>query len=259
MKTKMVQTKDLRRFMQSVDDLLNRPQGTEGMGLLWGPPGTGKSTSLAFVHNMYDAVYVRALGCWTVTSMLGTLCEELEGKRRLRRADMVEFIVNELTKDKKPPRPIFIDEADYCFRQFDMVDSLRDIYDMSGCPVILVGMENIARDIREHERISRRITQWIEFSGLDMEDTAQVARELCDVKVSADLVEYLHNQTNGNIGRIVIGLTKIEKYAEANGMNSVNADQWGERSLYFDQPSFVRKRGIQPAAAGGAKHGGKKG
>lgn len=242
MKHKMVQTKDLRRFMQSIDELLNRPQGTEGMGLLWGPPGTGKSTSIAFVANMYEGIYVRALGCWTVTSMLGTLCEELGGKRKLRRADMVDFVVGELTKNNAKPRPIFVDEADYCFRQFDMIDSLRDIYDLSGCPVILIGMENIARDIREHDRIARRITQWIEFSGLDMDDARQVAKELCEVEIKPDLVQYIHQQTNGNIGRIVIGLTKIEKYAEANGMKSVSADQWAEKPLYFDQPSFGRKK-----------------
>ncbi|WP_027358988.1 AAA family ATPase [Desulforegula conservatrix] len=242
MKHKMVQTKDLRRFMQSIDELLNRPQGTEGMGLLWGPPGTGKTTSIAFVANMYDGVYVRALGCWTVTSMLGTLCEELKGKRKLRRSDMVNYIVHELTKDNTKPRPIFVDEADYCFRQFDMIDSLRDIYDMSGCPVILIGMENIARDIREHDRIARRITQWVEYSGLDLNDTTKVATELSDIEIAPALVQYIHKQTNGNIGRVVIALSKIEKYAEANGMNSVNADQWGDKPLYFDQPSFGKRK-----------------
>lgn len=191
---------------------------------------------------MYDAVYVRALGCWTVTSMLGTLCEELKGKRKLRRSDMVNYIVHELTKDNAKPRPIFVDEADYCFRQFDMIDSLRDIYDMSGCPVVLIGMENIARDIREHDRIARRITQWVEFSGLDMDDTMKVATELSEIEIAPDLIQYIHKQTNGNIGRVVIALSKIEKYAEANGMKSVNADQWAEKPLYFDQPSFGKRK-----------------
>jgi DNA transposition AAA+ family ATPase len=241
MRIRTVKTKDLRKFIDAIEALLDRPSGTEGMGLLWGPPGTGKSTALALVSNLYDGVYVRALGCWTVTSMLGDLCSGLEGKRKLRRADMVEFIVNQLTKDNLRPRPIFVDEADYCFRQFDMIDSLRDIYDLSGCPVILVGMENIARDIREHDRIARRITQWIEFSGLDMEDAIQVTDELCEVKLEQDLIDYLYVQTNGNIGRMVIGLTKIENFAQVNGMSRINAEQWGGRSLYFDQPTF-RKR-----------------
>lgn len=242
MKHEMVKTKDVRRFMQSVEDLLNRPMGTEGMGLLWGPPGTGKTTALAYVANVYDAVYVRAVGCWTVTSMLGDLCRELGGKRMLRRSDMVEFIVEELTKDGRQTRPIFIDEADYCFRQFEMIDSLRDIYDLSGCPVILIGMEDIARRIRTHERIARRITQWIEFKGLDLDDTEHVASEVCEVTLAQDLVRHLHKETGGNIGRIIIGLTKIEKFALANGLKIATCGDWGDRPLYFDQPTFGRKK-----------------
>ncbi|OHD21247.1 MAG: AAA family ATPase [Spirochaetes bacterium GWB1_59_5] len=241
MRIKTVKTKDLRKFIDAIEALLDRPQGMEGMGLVWGPPGTGKSTALALVANLYNGVYARALGCWSVTSMLGELCVDLAGKRTTRKADMVTYIVGQLTQDNLRPRPIFIDEADYCFRQFDMVDSLRDIYDLSGCPVILVGMENIARDIREHDRIARRITQWVEFSGLDIEDAIQVTEELCEVEVEQDLIDYLYGQTNGNIGRMVIGLTKIENFAQVNGMERINAEQWGGRSLYFDQPTF-RKR-----------------
>ncbi len=242
MRHEMVKTKDVRRFMQAVEDLLNRPMGTEGMGLLWGPPGTGKTTALAYVANVYDAVYVRAVGCWTVTSMLGDLCKELGGKRMLRRSDMVEFIVEELTRDGRQPRPIFIDEADYCFRQFEMIDSLRDIYDLSGCPVILIGMEDIARRIRTHERIARRITQWIEFKGLDLDDTTQVADEVCEVRLADDLLRHLHKETGGNIGRIIIGLTKIEKFALVNGFDVISCSGWGDRALYFDQPTFGRKK-----------------
>jgi DNA transposition AAA+ family ATPase len=241
MKHRMAKTKNMRRFLQATDDLLNRPQGTEGMGLLWGKPGEGKTTSVAYVCNVYDGIFVRAKGCWTVTSMLGDLCQELGGKRMLRRSDMVDYIVHELTRDGRAPRPIFVDEADYCFRQFEMVDSLRDIYDISGCPVILIGMEDIARRIRTNERIARRITQWIEFKGLDQDDTTLVARDCCEVELHADLVTHLHRETGANIGRIIIGLTKIEKVAQLNGLEHMNLAQWGDRPLYFDQPSFGRK------------------
>jgi DNA transposition AAA+ family ATPase len=247
MKTEMVKTKDVRKFEQAVDDLLNRSTGTEGMGLLWGAPGTGKTTSIAYVANVHDGVYIRALGCSTVTTILGDICRELGGKRLQRRADMVEYICHELTRDSRMARPIFVDEADYCFRNFDIVDALRDIYDMSKCPVILIGMEDIARRIRTNERISRRITQWIEFQGLDLDDTTMVAHQLCEVKLTSDLVEYLHRETTGNIGRIIIALNKIEFFARSNGFDIINSREWGERPLYFDQPVFKGKK--RPMAA----------
>lgn len=243
MKFVTVKTKDVRAFAQSIDDQMGRANGTEGMEVLWGHAGTGKTTVLAHMVNVYDGIYIRVLGCSTVTSILGDLCKELGGKRKLRRTDMVDFIVEELQRDNRPPRPIFVDEADYCFRQFEMIDSLRDIYDLSNCPVILVGMENIARDIRTHEQVSRRITKWVEFRGLDIEDTTKVAEEICEVPLSPCLIEYVHAQTFGNIGRIVIALEKIEKFAMGNDFKGpVTATAWGERPLYFDQPTFGKHK-----------------
>ncbi len=241
MKHVLALTKNVRKFMQATDDLLNRPMGTEGMGLLWGEPGEGKSTAVARVCDKYDGVYVRALGCWTVTSMLGSICRELGAERKLRRADMVDDIVHELRKDNGPLRPIFIDEADYCFRQMEMVDSLRDIYDQSGCPVIMIGMEEIARKIKTNARIARRITQWCEFKGLDLEDVKTVAEECCEVMISEDLCQYLHKECNANIGRIIIGLTKIEKLAKASRLTVMDCASWGNKPLYFDQPTFSKR------------------
>jgi len=254
MRHKTVKIKDVRNFRQAIDDLLDRPAGTEGMGVLWGPPGTGKSTSLAYFTNQYDGIFIRALTCSTVTSILGDICTALgwvsdnpNKKRMLRKADMVDYIVRKLTcgdaGDPVPAaRPIFVDEADYCFRNFELMDILRDIYDLSGCPVIFVGMEDIARKIKEQGRFARRITQWIEYKGLDQEDTFLVAQECCEVEQTADLLEYVHRETAGNIGRLIIGLTRVERYAKANGINLVTREIWGDRPLFFDQPVFGRKK-----------------
>jgi len=206
------------------------------MGLLWGEPGQGKSTALAYVVNAMDGIYVRAVGAWTVTSMLGQICHEIGGRRLLRRADMIDHIVEQLAKK---PRPLFVDEADYLFRQFEMVDSLRDIYDMSGCPVVLCGMEDIARRIQAHGRFARRITQWVEFQAIDQLDARTVANDLCEVGVADCLLRHLHAESRGNIGRMVIGLSKIERMAKASGLSTVTRDAWGDdRTLFYDQPVF---------------------
>jgi hypothetical protein len=237
----MAQTQNVWKFMNAVEELLNRPMGTEGMGLLWGEPGEGKSTAVARVCDKYDGIYVRAVGCWTVTSMLGDICRELGGERKLRRSDMVDYIIHELRKDNRPLRPIFIDEADYCFRQFEMVDSLRDIYDLSGCPVVMIGMEDIAKKIKANARIARRITQWVEFKGLDLNDVNVVADECCDVDIAEDLCRYIHKECSANIGRIIIGLSRIEKLAKAAGKAVMTCEDWQGKPLYYDQPTFGRR------------------
>lgn len=239
MKNPFVNTQNYLRMLAAVKDLIDRPHGTEGMGLLYGDPGLGKTTAICKIVNLFDGVYLRAMGCWTVTSMLGAICRELGGERKLRRADMVEYIVQQLAEN---PRPIFIDEADYVVNNQAMIDTLRDIYDFSGCPVILVGMENIARKVQNHGRLARRITQWIEFTGITLDDARNVAHQCCEVIVSADLLNHLHSKAQGNIGRIIIGLTKIENVAKASNVKTINLDLYGEQTqLFFDQPKFSRR------------------
>ncbi|PLX92150.1 MAG: AAA family ATPase [Desulfuromonas sp.] len=239
MKHQMAMTKNMRRFLNVVDELMNRPPGTEGMGLLWGKPGQGKSTSVAYACNAMDGVFVRAIGSWTVTSMLGEISVELGGKRQLRRADMIHYIVEQLAAN---PRPVFIDEADYLFQQVQMIDSLRDIYDLSRAPVILIGMEDIARTLQNNGRFARRITQWVEFEGIDLADARIVADTCCEVGIDDDLLRYIHDESSGNIGRQIVALTKVERMAKASGLASVGRDDWGDRTLFYDQPVFSSRK-----------------
>lgn len=231
MRNKTVLTSNIRRFMEALHELRARSVGEEGMGLLWGNPGEGKSTTISYVINSQGGVFLRARVTWSVTSMLQTLMRELEMEGGRYRAPMMNDAIEALSRH---PRPIFIDEADYLFRQTDMLDALRDIYDVANVPVILIGMEDIARRIRSHDkfnRFKRRITQWIEFAGLSLEDTLEVSREICEVDVADDLVERIHAETKGNIGNIVIGLGRIERFARSNSLDEVTLSAFGNRPL----------------------------
>jgi len=240
MRYEMAMTKNVRRFLGAVRELTQRGPGLEGMGLLGGEPGEGKTTTLAFVCNQVNGVYVRANACWTVTAMLGEICHELGLPRQRLKHPMMNAAIEALMNE---PRPIFVDEADYLLRSPDMLDTLRDIYDMvPGACVILVGMEKLAPTVRANGRFARRITQWIEFSGIDLTDASTVAKTVCEVEVGPDLVEHLHRETRGNIGRMVVGLSRIEAMGRASGAQVMDLAAWGERELFYDQPLRGRRK-----------------
>lgn len=241
MKHEMAMTKNVRRFLGAVRELTRRGPGLEGMGLLGGEPGEGKTTTLAYVCNQMNGVYVRANACWSVTAMLGEISHEL-GLPRLRyKHPMINAIIGALLVET---RPIFVDEADYLLRSPDMLDTLRDIYDMvPGACVILVGMEDLASSVRANGRFARRITQWIDFSGLDVADAAILAKTVCEVAIADDLVNHLHKETRGNIGRMVVGLSRIEAMAKVSGAKEIDLAAWGEdRELFYDQKLRNKRR-----------------
>lgn len=239
MKHELASTKNVRRFQAAIRELRGRPLGVEGMGLLWGRPGEGKTTIIAHSANETDGIYLRANAGWTVTSMLQALVRELGGAPGNRRSPMMDFCFEKL---RGGCRPIYVDEADYLFRQTEMLDALRDVYDETGSPVILIGMEDIARTIQHNGRFARRITAWIEFKGIDIEDARTVADTICEVGLEDDLLDHLHQEAAANIGRMVVGLSRIERFAKTSGLATVNRAAWGERELFYDQPHFNKAR-----------------
>jgi DNA transposition AAA+ family ATPase len=242
MKHTMTLTKNVMKFIASIDSLRNAPPGTDRCGIMWGDPGEGKSTTLAYVANLYDAIYLRANSCWTVTSMLGDFCKELGGEPMHRRASMLEYIREKL---EEKPRPILIDEADYLFSQKAMLNAVRDIYDLTKCPTFMIGMEDIARKMEKNKIFARRITQWVKFSGIDLDDTRSVARECAEVEIDDNLLRHLHKVAIGNIGRIIIGLCRIEIMAKICQLDNVTLQAWDNRPLFYDQPVFSRKDKVE--------------
>jgi len=238
MKFEMAMTTNVRRFLAAVRELNDRPIGVEGMGLLWGHPGEGKSTTIAYATNTLNGIFLRVNACWTVTSLLGALMVELGQPSGRFRAPMVDASVRCLMEQ---PRPIFIDEADYLLRQTDMLDVMRDIYDITGSPVILIGMEEMARKVQTNGRFARRITQWVEFRGISLKDARTLADTVCEVAVEDDLLTRLHEASKANIGRMTTGLSRIERLAKFNKIESMSLDVWGDRPFFFDQPNFRRR------------------
>lgn len=240
MKHEMAMTRNVRRFLAAVRELSDRPPGVEGMGLLWGKPGEGKSTVIAYATNLLDGVFLRAGANWTVTTMLQALCVELGLAPSRYRAPMVDAAVARLAER---PRPIFVDEADYLLRNAVMLDTLRDVYDVSGSPVVLIGMEQAARKIQasDYGRFARRITQWIEFRGIDMGDARTLADTVCDVSVADDLLSHVHRAAAGNIGRMVTAMARIEAFGRNSGARVVNDEAWADRPMFYDQPRFARR------------------
>ena len=239
MKHEMAMTTNVRRFLAAVRELNDRSFTVEGMGLLWGQPGEGKSTTVAYATNTLDGIFLRANVCWTLTSMLGALMIELGQPRGRFRTPMHDAAVKCLMEH---PRPIFIDEADYLLRQTNMLDEMRDIYDNTGSPVILIGMEEMARKVQAEGRFGRRITQWVEFRGISLKDARTLADTICEVAVEDDLLNRLHEASRANIGRMTTGLSRIERLAKFNKLESMSLDVWGDRPLFFDQPTFGKKR-----------------
>lgn len=96
-----------------------------------------------------------------------------------------------------------------------MIEAARDIRDLSGLPVWLIGSQKLEKQIAQRKIVAGRISQWVKFSPCDLEDTQLIAKELCLVEVQADLLEQLHKATKGSICLIAVGHDQFAAVGES--------------------------------------------
>lgn len=230
MRTKIVPVTNVTRLAEAGDALLNRAPGMPGMGLCFGPSGYGKTTAIAWLATRQHGVFVRARATSTPTSLLETICRELNIAASNRLSRTVDALVDKLAETG---RPLFVDEADYVVAQQRLADTLRDLHDLSSVPVILIGMAGIDRKISTSPQLSGRIAQWVEFQPASVEDAKLLTRELCEIGVADDLVAELHGRANGSMRNIVVGLGKIEQYARSRSTGKVALADWPRGADFF--------------------------
>ncbi|EAU53561.1 AAA family ATPase [Mariprofundus ferrooxydans] len=233
MRSKILKVKNVARLTIAGEALTSRSIGMPGMGLIYGPTGAGKTTAITWYINQCNGVYVRAWAVWSPSAMLEAISSELNLPKMRSLASMAAAIVAKL---EETGRPLFIDEADYVIEQQRMVETLRDLHDMSAVPVILIGMEGIHRKIQARKQVSGRLAEWVEFTPCDLDDARLLADGLCEVIVDDDLLAALHKSTHGLARNMTVGLSRIEARGKKNGKARMSLADWPKGEPFFVGP-----------------------
>lgn len=233
MRNKLAVVKNIIHLQSAYQALASRDHGIPGIGLVYGYTGFGKTTAIAWLCNQVNGVYVRALGTWAPGTMLGTIMQELGAEPSYgNNAGMVQHIAQQLAQHN---RPLFIDEGDYLLQNPKMIDTVRDLHDVSSAPVVLIGHDGFEKRLVHRKQLARRISQWVEFRAADRADARTLTDTVCEVEIEDDLLDRLHEEANGSMGLMAVGLSRIEALAKANGWKKVDAERWGNRQFFLSR------------------------
>lgn len=238
MKHKIIPVKNVTRLAQAYGSLESRPLNTPGMGLVWGDTGRGKTTAATWLINRCHGIYVRALALWNATAMLRSIAEELDIDTKGTRAVLENRIIERLAESQ---RPLFVDEADHIVGNEAMMETLRDIHDLSTVPVILIGMGQMRQKIARYKQLENRIMHWIEFQPCDRQDAMTLAKGMCDVDIEDALLNELIDMTRGEVRRLVVGLAQIEQEAKSQGLTEISKSQFKREFFLGHRPAKGRR------------------
>jgi SpoVK/Ycf46/Vps4 family AAA+-type ATPase len=198
--------------------------------LFYGPSGFGKTVACSHVAAVTDAAYVEAKSVWTGKTFLEKLAIEL-GVIHLKKtaSGIMDQIVEAVAQR---PCPIIIDEMDHLVKK-QSVELIRDIYEGTGVPIMMVGEEALPAKLKEWERFDNRILRAEAAMPSTLED-GRLLRDLYVRKVAMadDLVDMFTEQCGGVTRRIVANLQEAQRVAiDELGRMEIDRKSWANRPV----------------------------
>lgn len=220
MKTKFVRTQNVKKFIGLIENLKAKPQNIPKMGLVYGEPGLGKSQTALWLACQYDSVYIRCVNKMTARWLLEEMAKELDEISRYMTSDIFNQCVSALCKKSKI---IIIDEIDYLLGDNRTVETLRDIYDKTDCPIIFVGMGLVHKKLERHKHLYDRISEIVKFETFKLVDVREIVSELSEIEFTPDAIEHLHKKQN-RFRQIVQTINQLETIAKDNELTEITAE-----------------------------------
>ena len=215
-----VKTTNVKNFIGLVENLQTKPKNIPKMGLVYGEPGLGKSQTALWLACKYDGIYLRATNLMTGRWLLEELVKELEEIPRYLTSDNFNLIVKKL---KKEPKIIFIDEIDYLMNNYKSIETLRDIHDETGCPIIFIGMGLAHRKLERYKHLYDRFSEILKFEIFTVGDIKHIFEQLSEAPFSTDAIEYIHKKYN-RFRQLVQLINKLENFAKDNNLAEINLE-----------------------------------
>lgn len=230
MKRTFVKTKNVKNFTALMEKLKKVPPNLPKMALVYGEHGLGKTQTIMWWVNKNDAVYVRACQGMTSRWLISEIAEELGEKPFWNTQETFSLAENSL---KVSPKIIIVDEIDYLINH-NTIETLRDLHDRTGCPIVLVGMGAVDKKLARYKHLTDRFYGTMKFEHFDKNDIKQIIEQLSEVEFTDDAMEHLASKTN-QFRQIVKLLDKIEKLSKTNGIKLL--DECKLKELLNERPT----------------------
>jgi len=212
-------TSNVRNFVAAMDRLQASEEGIPKMALIYGEPGLGKTKTAVWWLAQNDAVLIRTKKLMTGRWLLEEIVAELGEAPAHKTSDLWRQCTDQLFAR---PRTIIIDEVDYLAYDARVIETLRDIHDTTGTPVVFIGMDRADKKLMRYKHLYDRFAEIVAFARLTEDDVTSIAQQLCEVKLSADACAFVHGTAN-RFRQVIMWLYRAEARARANNKKEIAA------------------------------------
>ena len=98
---------------------------------------------------------------------------------------------------------------------YKTIETLRDIHDETGCPIIFIGMGLTHRKLERYKHLYDRFSEILRFETFGVNDLSQIIGQLSEITFTPDAIEYIHTKFN-RFRQIVQLINQMEIFAKDN-------------------------------------------
>ncbi|WP_423458014.1 AAA family ATPase [Ottowia sp. VDI28] len=233
------------RLLKDAEKIVERRGAREaGLVLIQGKYGIGKSELTERWASENGHVFIRAKKVWTQRSMLEDIATGLGLAVRGSAKDVENRITGHLAQTMQA---LIVDEADYLadMRQASKLETIRDISDVTGTMVFLVGMENFPTIVQRYDHIASRVARIVQLHPLNLVDVQATCKAKAEVALTPALVEQIARDSRGRMRQVLNAIANIEVWAEANSWKEVDIAHVKGKPLCVDFTGhMVSGRGV---------------
>ncbi len=248
MRHEFAKTSNVLRFLQGTQSVAERGATEASWLLVHGFAGYGKSATVSWWCVHTGAAYLRAKTAWTARWALKEIVEAYGDAPQHCTKDLFTQAVAAITRAQDEAEynaerypAIVIDEAENTTHDRAILETLRDLSDLTEIPVILVGMGRIAHHLKKRDQIYSRLADIVEFRPNTGRDVRTLCDQLAEVEIADDLVSRIEREAQGRARLILNAIAHIESQAKRNGLTRVSAVHMHGRELVRDIEALAAK------------------
>ena len=223
MRDVIIDTEAKTAFNDAVESCCGSDKALSGFILAYGQAGRGKSVAADGYHcSRNTGAYVRVWQNWSQSAFLQRLLFEVRGSNEdmpRHNGNRCKEIIVRLLQDKR--QPLFIDEADRL--HIDRIEDLRDIHEMTGVPVILIGEDGLLGLLSERRRIWSRVVHSVAFGPINGSEVGTYARQAAGLLIKSELCVRIAEKSEGDFRLVRNMMLMLEEAAKAAGSLDVDA------------------------------------
>lgn len=246
MRDAFAKTSNVQAFLKGIDRANKRGAAEAGIVLVTGEAGYGKSKTVMWWGLSRSAVYVRAKAAWTPHWFLAEMCRELQLQPERKSEDLFPLVMKTLLQRGAP---IIVDEVEHCLHETKVIETIRDLIDVTLVPLVMVGMEGVVHRLNRLPQIVSRVAATVHFGPATVEDVRVLCDQLCEVKVAADLIAEIHAQSGGRVRQVMNAIAAVEAAGKRAGAAQVKLADLPEGIELTNEQLVRRLRGRDKAAA----------